>query len=65
MYGLKSSTYSIIDPKRTDYIVIVDYLSNWLSSVSNFYNSLNKHYAAYPDVLSGILLSINQVLNFK
>lgn len=46
----------------TDREALVNEMDNWLNSVSNFHDNLNEHYAAYPDILSGILLSINQVL---
>lgn len=62
MYGLESNTYCMINSKSTDYVALVSEMDNWLDSVSNFHNNLNVHYAAYPDMLSGIILSINQVL---
>lgn len=61
MYGLESSTYNMINSNSTDYEALVNEIDNWLGSVSNFHDSLNVHYAAYPDMLSGILFSINQV----
>lgn len=63
MFGLESNTYNILDSiNTTDREALVNEIDNWLSSVSNFHDHLNEHYAAYPDILSGILLSINQVL---
>lgn len=62
MYGLDSNSYNIIDSDSMDHVAIVNEIDNWLNSVSNFHNSLNDHYLAYPDILSGILLSINQVI---
>ncbi|XP_025407976.1 midasin-like [Sipha flava] len=62
MYGLESNTYNMIDSNnKTDHEALVNEMDNWLNSVSNFHDDLNKHYAAYPDILSGILLSINQM----
>lgn len=62
MFGLDSNTYKIINSKHSDRETLVKEMDNWLNSVSNFYNKLNVHYAGYPDILSGVLLSINQVL---
>lgn len=62
MYGLDSNTYNIINSDSMDHVAIVNEIDNWLNSVSNFHNSLNDCYLAYPDILSGILLSINQVI---
>lgn len=61
MYGLDSNTYNMINSKSMNCIDLVNQMSNWLSSVSNFHNCLNEYYAAYPDILFGVLLSINQV----
>lgn len=60
MYGLESNTYNMIN-SNSDSEALVNEMENWLSSVSNFHNNLNEKYAAYPDLLTGILLSINQV----
>lgn len=65
MYGLDSNTYNMINLNITDHVALVNEMDNWLSSVSNFHNSLDEHYAAYPDVLSGVLFSINQVYAIK
>lgn len=48
-----------------DNVSLINEMDNWLSSVTNFHNSLEQQYAKYPDILSGILLSINQVINYK
>lgn len=61
MYGLDSNTYSLINSNQTNQEGVVNEMDNWLASVSSFHDRLNEHYAAYPDVLCGILLSINQV----
>ncbi|XP_050541449.1 midasin [Daktulosphaira vitifoliae] len=61
MYGLDSNTYSLINSDQTNREQIVSEMDNWLSSVASFHDRLNEHYAAYPDVLSGILLSVNQM----
>jgi len=61
MYGLESNTYNMID-SNSDSEALVNEMDNWLSSVSNFHNNLNENYAAYPDLLTGIILSINQVM---
>lgn len=61
MYGLDSNTYNIITTNVTDHVALVNEMENWLSSVTNFHNNLNERYAGYPDILSGILLSINEV----
>lgn len=60
MYGLESNSYNMVN-SNSDSADLVNEIDNWLNSVSNFYNSLNEKYAAYPDLLTGILLSINQV----
>lgn len=60
MYGLESNTYNMID-SNSDPEALVNEMDNWLSSVSNFHDNLNEKYAAYPDLLTGIILSINQV----
>jgi len=65
MFGLDSNTYNIINSKHSDYEALVNEMDNWLNSVSNFHDTLNIHYASYPDILSGILLSINQVYNHQ
>ncbi|XP_060859886.1 midasin [Metopolophium dirhodum] len=60
MYGLESNTYNMIN-SNSDSEALVNEMDNWLSSVSNFHNNLNEKFAAYPDLLTGILLSINQM----
>lgn len=60
MYGLESNTYNLIN-SNSDSEALVNEMENWLSSVTNFHDNLNEKYAAYPDLLTGILLSINQV----
>lgn len=61
MFGLESNTYNLINSNYTDRQTLVNEMDNWLNSVSNVHNSLNEHFGAYSDILSGILLSINQV----
>lgn len=61
MYGLESNTYKLVNSDNADHLAIVNEMDNWLNSVSNFHDHLDEHYAAYPDILSGILFSINQV----
>ncbi|VVC30846.1 ATPase, dynein-related, AAA domain,von Willebrand factor, type A,AAA+ ATPase domain,P-loop [Cinara cedri] len=61
MYGLDSNTYNLINANIMDRVTLVNEMENWLNSVTNFHNSLNERYAGYPDVLSGILLSVNQM----
>lgn len=60
MYGLESNTYNMLN-SNSDSEALANEMDNWLSSVSNFHDTLNEKYAAYPDLLTGILLSINQV----
>jgi len=61
MFGLDSNTYNLINSNIMDNVSLVNEIDNWLSSVTNFHNNLDQQYAKYPDILSGILLSINQV----
>lgn len=61
MYGLDSNTYNLINSSYTDHETLINEMENWLSSTTNFYNNLNDRYAEFPDILSGILLSINMV----
>lgn len=61
MFGLDSNTYNLINSNIMDNVSLINEIDNWLSSVTNFHNSLDQQYAKYPDILSGILLSINQV----
>jgi len=61
MFGLDSNSYNMINEKHSDREGLVNEMDNWLNSVSSFHDRLNVHYAGYPDILSGILLSINQV----
>ncbi|KAE9533494.1 hypothetical protein AGLY_009132 [Aphis glycines] len=60
MYGLESNTYNLIN-SNSDSEALVNEMENWLSSVTNFHDNLNEKYVAYPDLLTGILLSINQM----
>lgn len=63
MYGLDSNTYNIIKSNVvTDHSALVNEMDNWLSSVSNFHSSIYEYFGAYPDIINGIILSINQVL---
>lgn len=61
MYGLDGNTYKIINSDLKNRESLVNEIDNWLTSVSSFHDRLYEHYAAYPDILAGILLSINQV----
>lgn len=56
-----SNTYNLITTNVMDHVALVTEMENWFSSVTNFHNNLNERYADYPDILSGILLSINEV----
>lgn len=62
MYGLDSNTYNIIKSNLSDHLALVNEMDNWLSSVSNFHSSIYEHFGSYPDIINGIILSLNQVI---